>query len=220
LAAVEFLQKVKPKLIVTNNTGVAFEADRVGIKWIAGPYLNIVNTYSLLCLKESLNCLGAFISNEISKAQIERIKKPEDFNLFYSIYHPIVLMTSRQCLFHQVSGCEKDHIDDRCITSCEKQASITNLKKKTFLIEKSKGNYHRIYNPINFLNTAIVKDVPDLFSGFFIDLSEIKTETKFEKDKTGIIEDFENLLKGQEGSIEKIEQTINPCTNAQYLKGI
>ena len=219
-AAVEFLQMVKPKLIVTNNTGIAYEAGRMGIRWIAGPYLNIVNSYSLLCLKENLNCCGAFISNEISKTQIEQIKKPDDFRLYYRIYHPIVMMTSRQCLFHQVSGCEKDHIDEVCIPTCEKTSSITNLNKKTFFIEKSKGNYHRIYNPINFLNTAIVKDVPDLFSGFFVDLSDIKTMTKFEKDNRGIIKEFENLLDGLCESAKIIEQIIHPTTYAQYFKGI
>ncbi|NQU88309.1 MAG: DUF3656 domain-containing protein, partial [Mariniphaga sp.] len=94
-AAVEFLHQLQPNHIVTNNTGIAHEAYIKGIPWIAGPYLNIVNSFNLICLKESFNCAGAFISNEISKIQIQNIKKPKDFNLYFSIYHPIVLMTSR-----------------------------------------------------------------------------------------------------------------------------
>ncbi len=72
-AAVEFLKQVQPKLIVTNNTGIAYEAYKKGIPWIAGPYLNIVNSFSLLCLKENFNCYGSFISNEISKNQIKKL---------------------------------------------------------------------------------------------------------------------------------------------------
>ena len=219
-AAVEFLQRVQPKLIVTNNSGIAYEAFEMGIKWIAGPYFNIVNSFSLICLKENLNCSGSFISNEIGKVQIPGIKTPGDFKLYYSIYHPIVLMTSRQCLFHQVTGCEKNIIDDNCIPQCEKSSSITNLKKETFLIEKKKGNYHNIYNDINFLNTAIVTDVPDLFSGFFIDLRDVKTKTEVAADKSALIRLFENLLNGIPSSTEELRQIISPSTKSQYLKGI
>ncbi len=219
-AAVEFLKKVQPKLIITDNTGIAYEAYNLGLSWIAGPFLNIVNSFSLICLKENFNCYGAFISNEISKTQVAGIKKPDDFNLYYSIYHPVVLMTSRQCLFHQVTGCNKDKIDNNCIQQCGKSASITNLKKEKFFIEKTKGNYHRIYNEVNYLNTDIVKDMPHLFDSFFIDLRDIKTGTKTGTDKSGIIRLFENLLNGNSDSKRELEQNIYSSTNSQYLKGI
>ncbi len=219
-AALALLQQVQPKRIVTNNTGVAYEAYKKGISWIAGPYLNIVNSFSLLCLKENFNCYGAFISNEINKKQIKSIKKPENFKLYYSIYHPMALLTSRQCLFHQVTGCEKNKIDHTCIQQCEKSAPITNLKQVTLLIEKTKGNYHSIYNETNFLNTDIVTDVPNLFSSFFIDLRNIKTDTKIEMDKSKIVKLFENHLNGNPGSAEELTQSIHPSTNTQYIKGI
>lgn len=219
-AAVEFLKQVQPKRIVTNNTGIAYEAGKNGIPWIAGPYLNVVNSYSLLCLKENFNCSGAFISNEINKEQIRNINTPKDFKLYYSIYHPIVLMTSRQCLFHQVTGCEKSKIDDTCISSCEKYATITNMKNATFFIEKAKGDLHAIYNETNFLNTDIVTDLPDVFSSFFIDLRDIQTKTNIDPDKSGIIELFENLVSGVSDSASELQQIIQPSTNAQYKKGI
>ncbi len=219
-AVVEFLHQLKPKLIVTNNTGIAFEAYNIGIAWIAGPYINITNSFSLLSLKENFNCTGSFLSNEISKVQMISIKKPEDFELYYSIYHPIVLMTSRQCLFHQVTGCEKYKIDDSCIQQCEKSSTITNLKEDTFHIEKTKGNYHRVYNSTNLLNTAIVNDFPDRFSSFFIDLSDIKTETKVELDKAQLIQLFKNYIDGNMDSTQQLHDILHPSTNVQYKKGI
>lgn len=219
-SAVDFLEQIQPSIIVTNNTGIAYEAWKKGIRWIAGPYMNIVNSFSLVCLKEYFNCYGAFISNEISKVQMQRIQIPDDFKLYYSIYHPIVLMTSRQCLLHQVTGCEKDQMDDDCIEHCAKSASITNLKKETFLIEKTKGNYHRIYNETNFLNTAVVTELPDLFSGFSIDLTDLKTETEIGMDKPDLIQLFENLLNGNMDSEKELRQVIHPTTDAQYYKGI
>jgi putative protease len=129
-------------------------------------------------------------------------------------------MTSRQCLFHQVTGCTKDKMDDTCIQQCEKLATITNLKNNTFFIEKSKGNYHHIFHGTNFLNTGIVTDIPDLFTGFMVDLRDIKTETEMKKDKLTIILHFENLLNGNPDSPKELEQLIEPFTNMQYRKGI
>lgn len=92
-------------------------------------------------------------------------------------------MTSRQCLFHQVTGCAKNKLEDTCIQQCQKSAIITNLKNDIFFIEITKGNYNRIYNATNLLNTEIVSDLSDVFSSFFIDLRDIKTEIKMEVNK-------------------------------------
>jgi len=220
VAAVCFLEQYQPKRIVTNNTGIAFEAYKKGIPWIAGPNLNIANSYSLLCLKENFDCYGSFLSNEISKQQMMSIKNPEDFKLYCSIYQPMVLMTSRQCLFHQVTGCEKHKIDNSCIQQCEKHSSITNLKKETFIIDKTKGNYHSVYHAANMLNTDVVADMPDLFSGFFIDLSDIKTETKIELDKASMIKLFKDHLSGDSDSTLQLQHIIQPSNNIKYTDGI
>ena len=219
-AAVDFLKEVQPELIATNNSGIAYEACQKGIPWIAGPFLNIINSFSLLCLKENFDCYGSFISNEISRNQMKSIIKPQDFKLYYSIYHPISLMVSRQCLHQQVIGCEKSSIDDDCIQKCQKSSSITNLSKVPFFIKKTKGNYHCIYSNNNFLNTDIVTDLPNVFSSFFIDLRDIKTETKIGMDKSGIIALFEQLLNGDRDSENELKQMIHPSTNAQYTKGL
>jgi putative protease len=219
-AALDILRKVKPKLIVTNNTGIAYEACQQGIPWIAGPHLNIINSFSILCLKEHFNCCGAFISNEISKNQLKNIIPPENFKLYYSIYHPIPLITSRQCLFHQVIGCEKSTIDEECILKCNNSSSITNQKGTSLYLEKTEGMYHGIYNNHNYLNTDIVTDLPYIFSGFLIDLRNIKTETDTTADKSKIIDMFKNLLAGNPDSMKETSKTIHPSTNAQYLRGI
>ncbi|MCW9023323.1 MAG: U32 family peptidase [Gammaproteobacteria bacterium] len=219
-AAVEFLEQVQPVRIVTNNTGVAFTAYKKGIAWTAGPYMNLVNSFSLLCLKENFNCEGAFISNEINKIQIKGIKKPDNFKLIYSISHPIVLMTSRVCMFHQVTGCKKNIVDEKCIQRCERSSSITNLNNVSYFIDKEKGGYHHVYNESNFLNTDIVTDVPNIFDNFFIDLRDIKTSTNIDVDKAKLVSLFGNLLNDDPDSIQKLNQSIYPSTNTQYRKGI
>ncbi|MDD2386103.1 MAG: U32 family peptidase [Bacteroidales bacterium] len=219
-SAVQLLSSVKPSCIVTNNLGIAYQAYRNGIKWIAGPYLNIINSYSLINLKENLNCVGAFISNEINQNQIKSLNKPDEFKLFYSIYHPIVLMTSRQCLFHQVTGCEKHRLDDDCMIHCSRSATITNLKNQTLIIEKSPGNYHKIYNAENYLNTDIITDIPNMFSEFLIDLCDVKTETIIATDKSEIVKYLQNIINGQSNIDKKLNQIISKTTKIQYKKGI
>lgn len=219
-AAVDFLRRTEPAQIVANNTGIALEAFQKGIPWIAGPFLNLANSWSLICLKEYFNCAGAFISNEISKTQILQIKRPENFKLYYSIYHPIVLMTSRQCLFHQITGCNKSKMDKTCIHDCKKSASITNIKNETFGIEKTKGNFNCIYDGRHFLNTEIVRDLPDFFSGLLIDLSDVKTVTKTDLNKPDTIRLFENFVNGNSISADEIHNQIHPTRNTQYKLGI
>jgi U32 family peptidase len=219
-AAAAFLEQVKPARIVTDNTGIAYEAFRQGIPWIAGPYLNMVNSFGLLSLKEKFNCFGSFISNEINKYQIKSMVRPDNFSLYYRIYHPILLLSSRQCLFHQVTGCEKNRMDETCVQACHKTATVTNLKNIQLFIEKTEGNYPCIYHHHHFLNTEIVRELPDLFSRFFVDLRDIKTETIQETDKAGIIRLFENFLKEMPNAREELEQMIHPADNTQYKKGI
>ncbi len=219
-AAVDILKQVQPKGIVTDNTGIAYEAYENGISWVAGPHLNCVNSFSLLCLKEQFNCSGAFISNEISRDQMKSIVCPEDFELYYSIYHPALLMTSRQCLLYQIEGCDKNMIDKDCLHHCDKSSSLTSLRGASLFVDKTKGCYHRVFNAKNFLNTAILSDLPGMFSSFFIDLTEVKTETEIAGDAARIIEEFAGLLKGNAESKNELETLIYPTTNIQYTKGI
>ena len=219
-AAIVFLELVQPERIVTNNTGIAFIAYEKGISWTAGPYMNLVNSYSLLCLKEHFNCDGAFISNEISEKQIKSIHRSEGFNLIYSISHPIVLMTTIACMFHQVSGCKKNIVDDKCIQRCKKSSSITNLKDISYFIDKEKGGYHTVYNEANFLNTDIVKDIPDMFSKFFVDLRDIKTGTEIEMNKSQMVSLFESYISGDTSPVADLQKNIYPSTSSQYRRGI
>jgi putative protease len=218
--AVDILQQIQPKRIVTDNSGIAFEACQRGIDWIAGPGLNSINSYTLLSLKENFNCRGAFLSNELSRNQLKKIVAPDDFNLYYSIYHPILLMTCRHCLHYQVEGCHKTRVDEECRLNCNRQSAITNMKDETLFIDKSQGCYQRIYNVHNFLNTDIMTDLPDRFSGFLVDLSEVNTATKFTQEPGNIVTLFAKLLDGNPEAKHELKGSIVPTTNRQYKSGI
>lgn len=218
--AVRILEEIKPARIVTNNTGIAYKAYEMGIEWVAGPFMNTTNSHALVTLKEELNCAGAFISNEINKGQIRHIRRPENFKLFYSIYHPILMMTSRQCFFQRTVGCNKPSIEAGCMLKCEKATTITNVKGISFAVDKQKGGYPSIYNHEQFLNHDAVTDFSGLFDEFFIDLTNIGAGSKEVKDKVELIKHFEALLNGVEGSQQNLEQMVEVRTNAQYVQGL
>lgn len=218
--ALNILEEVRPKQIVTNNTGIAYHADRLGIEWIAGPMLNTTNSYALLSLQQNFNCSGAFISNEINRQQIRQIARPNNFKMMYSIYHPILLMASRQCFFQQSVGCHKPRIDNGCMLTCDKKTSIKNLKGDSFSIDKQKGGYPSIYNQDQFLNTDIIRDLGDLFDGFMIDLTEIGAGGKTMPDKVTLIQQFEALLKGDELASDTLLNLVPASTDQQYHRGL
>lgn len=218
--AVKVLEEAKPTRIVTNNTGIAYKAFEMGIAWIAGPLLNTTNSHALITMKEALNCAGAFISNEINKGQIKHIRRPENFKLVYSIYHPILMMTSRQCFFQQTVGCNKPSIEAGCMLKCEKATTITNVKGISFAVDKQKGGYPSIYNHEQFLNMDIVTDLSDLFDEFFIDLTNIGGGSKEQANKVELVKHFEKLLNGDTSVQEELFTMVPINTNDQYQQGL
>jgi putative protease len=218
--AVAILEQVKPALIVTNNTGIANRAFELGIKWIAGPFLNTTNSYALLAMQDTFNCSGAFISNEINRQQMQTIARPANFKLMYSIYHPILLMTSRQCFFQQSVGCEKPRIDNGCMLSCDKSTSITNLKGDSFAIDKQKAGYPSIFNQDQFMNMEIINDLGHLFDSFMIDLTNIGAGDKHSPDKAQLIAEFEQLLQGSRAVEASLKTLVPQSTNIQYHNGL
>ncbi|OAN11560.1 peptidase U32 [Photobacterium jeanii] len=219
-AAKAFLAQVKPKRIVTNNTGVAYVASQMGIEWIAGPLLNMTNSFGLHCIKEEFNAAGAFVSNEINKKQIKHIVRPQSFDLYYSIYHPIVMLMSRQCLFHQTVGCKIKAFDAKCLKGCKKSTSILTMRDAAFIIDKQKGDHNALYSQNNFLNTAIIDDLAGKFSHYFIDLRDIETQTHVAIDKAGLLAIFSDLVAGKEEAKQQLRDAVTLTSDAQYHKGL
>ena len=220
-AARRFLEATKPRQLITNNSGVGMIAQELGLDWVAGPQMNIANSYALKCLDEEFSATGAFISNEINMKQMRHIKRPQAMKLFYSIYHPNTLLTSRQCLFQQTEGCRKIKVNKGCLKRCEKRTSIINLKDNPYVIQKHKGSHNAIYSEHNVLNLDVLTDLPNLFTDVLVDLRDIQTETRVSLGKSELIDTFLTLLSGCNGPhLEALHSVIKPTTNAQYVKGV
>ncbi|GEA50009.1 peptidase U32 [Vibrio inusitatus NBRC 102082] len=222
-AAIEFMEAVQPDLLITNNSGIAYQAKQLGLGWIAGPHMNTTNSFAMYCQQQEFLASGAFISNELSKKQIRHIKRPENFRTFYSIYHPNTLLTSRQCLFQQTEGCKKIKVNKGCLRKCEKRTSIINLKDNPYVVQKHKGSHNSIYSEHNVLNLELLTDYPELFTDVLIDLRDIQTETQLLVEKEELITLFEQALQNNmtdSNAIQLIQSKVAPTANKQYFKGV
>ncbi|MEZ9550212.1 U32 family peptidase [Vibrio breoganii] len=222
-AAIEFLEAVQPELLITNNSGVAYQAKQLGLGWVAGPHMNTTNSFAMHCQQQEFAASGAFISNELSKKQIRHIKRPENFRTFYSIYHPNTLLTSRQCLFQQTEGCKKIKVNKGCLRKCEKRTSIINLKDNPYVVQKHKGSHNSIYSEHNVLNLELLSDYPELFTDVLIDLRDIQTETQLLVGKEELVALFEQALQSKmtdSDASQFIHSKVAPTGNKQYHKGV
>ncbi|WP_087016862.1 peptidase U32 family protein [Thaumasiovibrio subtropicus] len=214
-AAVALLQKWQPERIVSDNSGLGYAASQLGIEWIAGPEMNIANSWALKCLKDEFGCVGAFVSSELSKKQMQRLVCPEGFTLHHRVYNPVTLMTSRQCLFQRSSGCRKHIMNKGCLPRCRKQTRITQRSGMQYIIDKQVASYNRLYAAQHHLNVQVIADLPRRFDELLVDLTQVETDTVLETTPYSLVENINALLRGDRAD-DLPRNTVNP----QYVKGV
>ncbi|QIZ77728.1 peptidase U32 family protein [Ferrimonas lipolytica] len=218
-AAKRFLERVRPSRLVTNNSGIVKIAQSLGLKWVAGPQFNLTNSYAFEVLQQQFGCVGGFLSNELSRRQLYPIAAPKGMDLYYSIYHPQALMTSRMCFLQQTVGCHKPRFTEGCLRKCDKSASLVSFKNSSFVIDKQRGDHNVIYANDNFLNLDAINDLKQLTHGF-IDLRQIETGTRVATDNAATVAQFLALLAQQDGAASTLQASISGSSNKQYQKGL
>lgn len=139
--AVELLGKLDRRMIITDNTGIADAASRAGRKWIAGPGFNIVNSYAVKALTTLSGFCGVFFSSEFSREETGPVQVPSGVDLWQAINYRKPVMTTRQCLIRNISGCVKKQCDTQCLPKCSRSATVTNNQGKQFTVVKKAGFY-------------------------------------------------------------------------------
>jgi putative protease len=135
------LDKLDRRMIIADNTGIADVASRSGIQWIAGPGFNIVNSYAVKALTDIKGFCGLFLSPEFSEKERGPIRIPPHIDIWVALNMQRALMTTRQCLIRNISGCNKKICDDNCLLNCERSAIVTTSQGKRFRVVKKPGFY-------------------------------------------------------------------------------
>ncbi|MGL6259382.1 peptidase U32 family protein [Vibrio sp. WXL210] len=218
-AAKQLVKTLVGRKLVTNNLGVAQLAKELGVNWIAGQQLNITNSFALKCIDSDLAGNGAVISSELSHKQMKRLARPEGFDLYYTLYQPTTLLTSRHCLFMQSVGCKKTRMNRGCLKRCRKHTSILNLRDNPYVIDKQKGCFNSLYADKNALHLDSIEELDGLFTHYVVDLRPIKTETRVLVAESELVSLFEQAVTKLLPTKELSKVILN-ISNGQYRKGV
>ncbi|MFP4014532.1 MAG: peptidase U32 family protein, partial [Chitinispirillaceae bacterium] len=137
--AVKLLHKLDGRKIITNNTGIADAASRLGMEWVAGPGFNIANSYAVGALMSIKGFSGFFLSPEFSQKDLGAIRTPSHIDVWQAVNLQKVLMTTRQCLIRNISGCGKKVCDRDCLINCNRTVTVVNSQGKRFEVVKRPG---------------------------------------------------------------------------------
>ena len=215
--AADILDRIDPPYIITDNTGVGIEASKRGIEWIAGPMLNCTNSYALRCLQKYAGCSGAFLSNELSAGQAGNICPPDSFSLWYNVYHPVLLMNTRQCVLRNCVDCGKEVTDRSCLVECDRQATVYDNNHNPYYIVKRPGHYNQVYHGKHRLNLNSADECGDIISSFVIDLRNIPSETKVNSTKEELLESFLSWAGNETGSHARLKNIFRNINTGQDI---
>jgi putative protease len=203
-AAIKILKSKKFAQIITDNSGVAHEASKLNLNWVAGSLLNCTNSDALIVFKER-GAVGSFLSIELGDKQRNEIVPPPQFQLWHTLLGKQLLMNSRQCFIRNCNLCSKDISDENCIP-CSKKTTVYNSAKEPFRVVKRPGFYNQIFSGKDLLDLSVLKSKK--FSRFVLDFREIETSTKFEVPVEKIVALAESMVEGKSGSEEGLTKAV------------
>ena len=206
--------KGKPELLVSDNVGLGLEASRHGIKWIAGPMLNSANSYALKAYNEISYASGAFLSAELNREQLSQISAPADFKLFFKVFGPITMMTTRQCLLASAGRCRsgRNRFTDAC-RGCGGYETFYDEKEIPFHIVKSPGYINRVFNDaLLYIPEAVGQVAADCF---LLDFRALPFIRMSQEEKLGIL----NCFKGDRSLSEKAKSVAGAVTRGNWQRG-
>ncbi len=219
--AVQLLKKLNPPLLVTDNSGIGAVASEMGIGWIAGPLLNCTNSLALRTLHKYGGCSGAFISHELNRNRMKSIFAPsEDFSRWYTLFAPLLLMNTRQCIIRNCGYCRKKRFDDECLESCSRRKEILDDNKRSLFLVKRRGFYNQLYNGTHYFNPDIINDINPGNAVFLVDLRAIPSKTSLYVSKKEFVEKIEAAVIGDNAVRKTLPKLAGSTTAGQYFRGL
>jgi collagenase-like PrtC family protease len=196
---VQVLDKAICSRIVADNSGLGLAAAQKGIGWVAGPALNCANPYAVRALQEEGEAEGVFLSLELNARQIMDTWADSDGNLWMVVMGPLVLMTTRQCLLHDSSHCQKKWCDEQCLPSCRQYAVWCDELDMPFYVYKRPGAYTQVFNNAVLFIPEAVHLLRGRISHFVLDMRSFPFYQLALADKKKIMDYFARTLAGESG---------------------
>lgn len=187
------------RLILCENTGLAFFAHKIGMETILGSFCNASNSRSIHAYSDFLGIRGIIPSSEISYEDVNKLKIPENVRMYYPLFSEELLMQSRQCLLHNLTGCKKTSCDRICIEECERNFQSYGKAGESFRAIKRKGFYSSLFSQKAVSNAKAFRLLRNTIDTWIVDIRFQDSET-------------ENLL------IKKAEDFIHKTNKQTFLE--
>ena len=212
----EYLEMLdsRPGIVVSDNVGLGLEAERRGLRWIAGPMLNSTNSYALKAYNELSHAFGAFLSDELNRQQLSEISSPAGFKLFIQVFGPITMMTTRQCLLASAGRCRsgRNKFTEAC-RFCSGYETFYDEKEIPFHIVKSPGYINRVFNDaLLFIPEALNQAAVDCF---LLDFRALPFIHMSQEDKLAIFDYF----GGDRSLAERAKSACHAITRGNWQRG-
>ncbi len=211
---------VKPELVVSDNSGLGLWCAGEGVSWIGGPQLNICNSMAMNALEKEAGAAGGFYSPELNKHQLSEIPGRDGVLSFYTVFGPVLMMTSRQCFFLKPGLCRQGRAakDGKCRAFCENYSTFYDEKNVPFHVVKNRGFLNRIYNDSLLFLPQAVKDLDVDY--FLLDLRGMPFYSLSRETKMELVNFFRETAKGNNGLKEgPIKEKLPPLTYGNYRRG-
>lgn len=190
------------------NTGLADFAHKQGFCTILGSFANATNSNAIFAYSKLLGADAIVPSLEISADDINRLEKPENTKFFMFLYANELLMQSRQCLLHNLSGCKKEVCDRTCIENCSKELICKGKAGETLKAIKRPGFYSSLYGAKPASNAKAFSKLHSKIDTWIIDL-----RFKDENAQLNLIEKAEKFI--QNGTKQKTEEPFKDAEEKQ-----
>jgi putative protease len=208
------------KKAVCNNTGLGLLLAREGVDWVAGPYTNVSNSFACAALRDAGRASGVFLSQELNGGQLNEMLIPEGMASYLTVFGPLLLMTTKQCLSHGDFPCTKSRCDERCFSVCEHYLTWFDERELLFHIVKRPWSYTQIFNdPILSLPQA-VRRFWGKFSSFVLDFRRFPFFNLSAGEMEVIFDSFVSLPASKLSIDDCIKPIVPLTTKGNYERGL
>ena len=166
------------RLVWCENTGLADFAQKAGFSVILGSFCNAANSRSIQAYAKLIGVAAIVPSLEISYEDINRLQVPQNLKLFYPLILDELLMQSRQCLLHNLTGCTKHACGRTCIEQCAKQFSAKGTAGEAFRAIKRPGFYSGLFSAKSVSNAKAFCLLRDKIDTWLVDLRFLDSEAE------------------------------------------
>lgn len=211
---------------IVNNTAFAEEALLHGKPWMGGPFLNCTNSWAFSALSRT-GAVGGFYSQELSLKQMLTVKTPATFALGAVALGPLLLMTTRQCLYSRIASCPKNRVDEECYHSCSRSLILKGKKGLAYHLVKTPWNDTRIFNDAFLWIPEMAKDLAGRIDYLLLDLRHLPGRTVSPEVQEEIVSYCSSLLtekktskQGWGGFPAGLPTLPLTCTRGNYRRGL